>query len=173
MSLLCVLKLKSLKSKNLFTLLFLSHHLFFILTSKVFKVFSVTILPSCLNVDLLTFYSTHIYSACHVLVLKSVGCVYVTPTLLCSLIYILLFFAVSCYHLLLQRPDFLSWVVKVSCCLILQGQQDLTYSTERAAVYHAAYSLHAARFRLCAFKQHDIGCSCGYRGKCSAVTNRA
>lgn len=79
------------------------------------------------------------------------------PPLCYVLIYILLFFAVSCYHLLLQQPNFLSGVIKVSCCLILQGQQDLTYSAGRAVVYHSTYSIYV---QLCALKQHDIGCSC-------------
>lgn len=136
------------------------HVLIFSSTTKGPQVYTVAILNSSLNI---VFF--HL-SACCVLVLKSVGCVYVTPVLPRPYIYILLFFTGSCYRLLLQQPNFLSGVVKVSCCLILQGQLDLTYSAGRAVLHHSAYSIytcmHPTWCRLCAVKQHDLGCSCGY-----------
>lgn len=55
------------------------------------------------------------------------------------------FLPVSCYHL----PNISSGVIKIWCCLLLQGQQDLTYSVGCAAVYHSAYS---------AYVQHGVTC---------------
>lgn len=72
-------------------------------------------------------FHSHI-SARHDVVLKSVGCVYPTHRFAT---FFLQMFCYSSLYLLPSTTDFLSGVDTVPRCLVLQGQQDLTYSAGR------------------------------------------